>query len=415
MQVVDSLTHGLVEVRCAGILPDGGRVDVLWMATSVSNCLHWELRRIFSSAGYVEVNGKEKTKLFHAYNRVVEAMRPTTLSIFGPEVELFGKSWHAQRKGGVLAVSESLASDYHWCSTVGLVFLLCFFPTYRRSESHKLRNSLLLRMLFENVLTRDDALSCLTNDPPLATPSECTLDDDLAIHCKCVAHFVGNQRAALFLRTQSTGQALLAEMLLELWQHRGCHNCRVWLRSLLERISHLIDYSVDEWNRFGGRACADHFLETPNGKRRRVSNGIKDQLMHDAVVKTSGESTAKHMRGLGLNLDESLARQWERDKLCERKAARWLSLTMPQAVSVCFDAARIGKPARGVMAGLIFGCGTGYGAILTPQDRLSNTSHIRGRFWWGWSKRGLGQRRLLEEGLEQQGRSSGHSATWPKG
>ena len=83
--------------------------------------------------------------------------------------------------------------------------------------------------------------------------------------------------------------------------------------------------------------------------------------MHDAVVKTSGESTAKHMRGLGLNLDESLARQWERDKLCERKAARWLSLTMPQAVSVCFDAARIGKPARGVMAGLIFGCGTGYG------------------------------------------------------
>ena len=61
MQVVDSLTHGLVEVRCAGILPDGGRVDVLWMATSVSNCLHWELRRIFSSAGYVEVNGKDKT------------------------------------------------------------------------------------------------------------------------------------------------------------------------------------------------------------------------------------------------------------------------------------------------------------------------------------------------------------------
>jgi hypothetical protein len=248
-----------------------------------------------------------------------------------------------------------------------LCALLCYLPSYRRHDQQRVY--VIMRLFLENALARDDAVKCLTTEPPQPLRQCCDVKAEIDKHCHCVSHFMTTQRARLLTDDGASSQSLLGIMLLDLWQVRECGACRMWLRTVIEKTASFVDGDAEGWNRFDGQTTKEHFLIGPKGKRRRVNNSLKDQLMHDAVTKSSGVSTAKHIKGLGLNLDESLCRSWERDKLCERKAARWLTFEEPQPISIAFDGARIGKPSRSIVAGLISSCTSGFGAVMTPQDR----------------------------------------------
>jgi hypothetical protein len=125
MSLRDLSFNGLVELRGAAVLTDGSRVDLLWIATRCDTSLRWDARRVFLSIGYAEIDGKEKTKFFHVFNRITNSFRPCASSIFGGEswLSLFGRSWHAQRKRSAKAAEDQCTAggEHHWCSTVGLL------------------------------------------------------------------------------------------------------------------------------------------------------------------------------------------------------------------------------------------------------------------------------------------------------
>ena len=251
---------------------------------------------------------------------------------------------------------------------LGLLVLLTFLPGYRKHPKDQQRACMLTRMFIEATMDRDVAMEILAAKPPAQAEALCDCPSEDGFFCECISHLIAKKQMLLITEKQKlTSQAVLAQLLYDMWMQRSCPACSAWTTSLLKCIAEKIDNKYLEWDVFNSGAVGDLLLVSPSGKRRRINNGLKDVLMHDAITKTSGESTAKHVAGLGLKFDESVARSWERAKLCERKAARWATFEIPQSFSIAFDAARIGKPARNIMAGVLWGCSANKGAILTPQ------------------------------------------------
>ena len=215
-------------------------------------------------------------------------------------------------------------------------------------------------------------MEILASKPPAKANSLCVCEmSEEGFFCKCLGHLRAKKLQLLLTDNALTSQAVLAQLLYDLWQQRECPACNAWTTVLLKSIALKVDEKYAEWDVFNSGAVNDLLLVSPSGKRRRINSCLRDVLMHDAITKTSGSSTAKHVTGLGLKVDESVARSWERDKLCERKAARWSTFEGPQSFAIAIDAARIGKPARNIIAGVIWGCKSGKGAVLTPQVRVA--------------------------------------------
>ena len=361
----------IVAVRSNGVLPCGDRVDLQWIATRCQDSFRWDLRRVFDAAGYKEVSGSGKTKFCNVYNRIHESIRPVVFSLFGGEAILFGRSWHAERMRGTMAMTFTSSFDNHWCSTIGLLVLLTFLPGYRKHPKDQQRACMLARMFLEATVERDVAMQILASKPPAQAMALCDCEiGEEGFFCKCIGHLMAKKQALILTEPSLTSQAVVAQLLFDIWGQRECPACSAWAAELLKSIAQKVDDAYAVWDVFNIGAVKDLLLVSPSGKRRRINSGLKDVLMHDAITKTSGESTAKHVAGLGLNVDESVARSWERAKLCERKAARWATFEGPQSFSIAFDAARIGKPARNIIAGVIWGCKSEKGAMLTPQVRV---------------------------------------------
>jgi hypothetical protein len=248
----------IVAVRTNGVLLCGARVDLHWIATRCEGSLRWDLRRIFEAAGYQEVKGSEKTKFAHVYNRINESLRPVVFSLFGGDATLFGRSWHAERKRGNNGNTDTTSFDNHWCSTIGLLVLLTFLPGYRKHPKDKQRACMLTRMFIEATMDRDVAMEILAEKPPAQAEALCDCPSADGFFCECISHLIAKKQFLLLTEKQKlTSQAVLAQLLYDMWLQRSCPACSAWTTSLLKCIAEKIDNKYLEWDVFNSGAVGD--------------------------------------------------------------------------------------------------------------------------------------------------------------
>ena len=203
-------------------------------------------------------------------------------------LELFDV-WRPNRKS-LKAAAKALGMPYapgaiehdEWhMSTCGMIVVLMFLATYVHGRLARLKTVLCPQLLFEALLTNEDAEALLGQDVPQAIRLDCGfvrgerlcchLEDALQ-HRQATAASV-QRRAALFLQS--------------LWVHRStCGACMAWFKDRLQHVVSALDrhapscaYTSDP------RKRKVHGGDELSRKRRRLGGDYKQALVTQTVTK----------------------------------------------------------------------------------------------------------------------------------
>lgn len=159
----------------------------------------------------------------------------------------------------------------------------------------------------------------------------------------------------------------LATMCLELFARSSeCPALRHWCQVLLSRVAAAFrDAKWDDASKFSFDAIRNGIL--PGGQqRRRLDEDFRDAACIDMLVSKRAKTTGEFLQA-----DGQVCRQagWRMDNLAVRlyMSAATEHLHTAKYISVCFDAARLGEPAKDTVVGLCWSMDRGFGAWLAPQ------------------------------------------------
>lgn len=196
--------------------------------------LKWELRRLLPAVGYIE-KGRGSSVSFLIRDQLVSWRGRWDLFQL-PETQAYGASRASgmQRvaRGSMERGAAAALEPEAWFSTQGMLFVWCWWATYRRGGAKQHTMDTLAAFLKKTV-TADDALSFVH---AVVTPEEfelCTANADDAGHCICMRELQHDLFTVpadpyealirVLMRVQAqencpTARALAARMVLQLSQ-----------------------------------------------------------------------------------------------------------------------------------------------------------------------------------------------------
>jgi hypothetical protein len=314
--------------------------------TSTANLLRWEIRDVLPAIGYQE------TSAGTAVCRRIADLEPTWASVIlsaglEPLRSHIGLSREMARRRKDLDSLEH-ASQEAWYSTDALLVLLSDWPHSRKSfDDRKLAIAVGSFVISQTVPL--DKLGELGLERPLEEwiPAcrQLPIKDG---RCFCV-YFAMKQFGEL--DTSEPPQRRILHVLACLRAQPRCKVCTVWLMEVVAAVSKEIDATANEWGHYDPFKSGCAKMMGPSGrKRKRINAGFKEAFAVQAFKEKRCHSTDGMLRsveptmaGHGLGMDMELA------FLHDLQAAAMLTFHDPHVVFACWDAARVGNPAKDLM------------------------------------------------------------------
>lgn len=142
-------------------------------------------------------------------------------------------------------------------------------------------------------------------------------------------------------------------------------------------------------------------------KKRRMDFHVKQYVLADAVQSGSASSCSNAAKSLNGNVAPNSGLKWRGQEMSAYRAASILAFSSVGSVSVALDGARIGRPAKEILAGFIYCDRMARCAALPPQ--VASRQRLRAIGWvWGYAggERQVSscrRRNLRENGVDGEG------------
>ena len=247
--------------------------------------------------------------------------------------------------------AEIAAEQEFWLSTSGLVSLLVWWPSFKRKlEDREAIGSVTAAFL---ATTCDVALVKECSEMSisancLAKCNRAPRDSDNT--CPCIqnlAHALETRRNVARL----TPHTQLVACLHDMHDRLCCEASKHHLLGMVHRLASHIDGRGEHWGDCSKAAMERAQLLGNSGKKRRRSDAhYRDLCMQDTEALSSKLVYEKDTGGSGASAKRSTGRTWLSRAMSERLAVgRLAGQGCPRNIALCFDAARIGRPAQEIL------------------------------------------------------------------
>ena len=309
-----------------------------WSRAVGDNRLRWELRRTAPSCGFID---KSKHTIVSRQISWNWSRWEGVLCSSGLQpAEHMGQSRRALQR---LREADDDDEQEHWCSSEGVLTLLLYWSAHRKAVCHRMLAELWGCCWLEKCVPAETVFR--GGDPwkpPPSVPLCCQVAPIQGTHCACLSKALGEVGRPEY--GTNTPQGFL--FLQAAWLRRDplCKACALWASMLVTEAARSAEEHIEMWADFkwhkGGAAILQGLA-----KRRRIDPHVKEYVMRVAPQVGSAASAAMAVRSLD-SVDRRVGFQWMMQDCCALQASQRLSFGIPGAHALCFDASRIGKPAR---------------------------------------------------------------------
>lgn len=231
--------------------------------------------------------------------------------------------------------------DQYWLSTFYMVIISLKNTVWRKRDHGKESSREFLAQFL--IATLDGALILEKMDFQAIDPcilSQCTAgaDDGKCEHIRQVLFKLAGE--------SYSPQWMVVRAFTELLQFPECDCCHSLLTLYLDAVVSIIESTVGKW---GTTNLLDeeftNVLTASGVKRRRIEDVVKDAIMRKASEHNgAGPSVVASSTGLA---NANLCYKWRLQELAKFRGTCLVEYgTYPRTMHSCFDAARLGKPAK---------------------------------------------------------------------
>lgn len=250
-------------------------------------------------------------------------------------------------------------------STAMVIVVLLHLQECRRRVRDRQLCGVLVAKLFEVCLPADLHDAHDPFDVSHAAMGECG-DDRVDGECVHVRQLLAEQRG----KDGGAGprSSTLAYRLSFLLAHRYCPAFRSQLRDSLLKIQEAIDADIERWGAFDWHT-SDAALVDSRRRGRRMDPHVRDLVLRRGLQE--GRAATVGLMAKGLAHDPAQVTRWREAEMSSYKVSAVLTFTECQTISLAYDCARIGRPAREAL--LVTCCAPGptpeesRHAVLPPQ------------------------------------------------
>ena len=260
---------------------------------------------------------------------------------------------------------EELASAEQewWVSTPMLLVLLVDLEATRRRVNDRELAHTLLEKLLEATFPAEAASECNPWRFSAQVLEECA-EDELDGECEHVRSLQAGfrQRAE-----QESPQAFLASAIATLYAHRYCSAVAQQVGAIAEQVASGMERDASHWGDSDWHRSRVANL-TCRARSRRVDPHVREYVLRQGLEQGHGTTPGQLAKGTAA-VHRSQAVQHREQEMSAYRASSVLSFERSQVISVCCDAARLGRPAREILLGACSApaCDDSRHCILPPQ------------------------------------------------
>jgi hypothetical protein len=325
------------------VLQDGGsmrKTTLMSWTDRGTNHLRWSLYDLMRTAGYKETASsrywglwRTQKKKWHQWLDLcgIEAANVTGDS----EAQVLGQSASAA------SLADPMVEKECWLSTCVVPNLLAWWIVHRRSNDYKLEVRRALETFLASTVQGSVADDLLDRQPLPEEATLCSTEPVVNGVCVCMRGIIEN---ALFQNVEHSPQQLCASFLEELLMQSNCGCALAVARRVSTGLADDIESHRNSWGKSDLTKESDAWLHGFSGvKRRRANPHLKQQCVLD------GDRTAPEIaRSSGLQKSNAgTAKGWVTNWLSGMRGTCLVSSDQfSGTLSSCFDAARLGRPAK---------------------------------------------------------------------
>lgn len=160
-------------------------------------------------------------------------------------------------------------------------------------------------------------------------------------------------------------QERVSGILKTLFHHRSCPSISARCSRLVLQVAAAVEQSVESWGCFDWQFSSQAVYHGA-ARSRRIDPHLKQFAVSGAIaegrVKTVGQAT----KAIGMS-SSSTPVQWSHSELAAYRASSLLSFGESQYICVAVDGARVGKPAKELIFGVLSSPAQNRSCIMPPQ------------------------------------------------
>jgi hypothetical protein len=162
-------------------------------------------------------------------------------------------------------------------------------------------------------------------------------------------------------------QRHIGKCIVHMFDNMVCGALTQWLRHSLQHIADDIEDNNKEWGFFDWhKTCEAAVVNPATSHRRRSDHHAKQFAVRSAIASGEAASCSGAARSMS-GVDRRRAYAWKVQEMSCFQAASLFNFDNAESVSVAYDAARLGNPAKEMLAILATNLATGRHAALPPQ------------------------------------------------
>lgn len=363
-----------VLLHVAGVLDRGDALRTSLKCWAAQGSLRWELRRLLPASGWKETRHRHLSKALKDMWTEWEALA-WSMGLY-PHEHL-GKSRRAiagearqQGRGEVEGEHE------FWVSTTMLLLLFVHLRGQKRRPQGRVLARELGRLFVELCVPASSLQGFDEWVPPQDVARLCSKDPKVDGFCACLQR--ASSEGSRLVRGEQSPQNHQMNVLRYLFELRECRALREWASLLVKRLSAVVDMSVRDWGDF-------HWHQTPAAackglmRGRRVDQHAK-MLVLESAVQDGKTATLGQAAKAMYSVRSGQAVKWCALEMAAYRATCLLTFSRSQTLAIAFDAARIGKPAKELIVGILSDPLANKHCVLPPQVPLlqSLIAHVLG-------------------------------------
>ena len=341
-----------VLLRASGATQSGEQVSLTWKAWSRPS------ERALPSLGYAD--GKSWT-LARAMSEEWVKWRAIFSNAGLDPGECCGRSMKAVT--AKLLPDESLddAEQEWWINTEALIVMMLHFACHKRVVQQRRSCELAAKIVLERCLPAAVVGNLPLKSPPGEFLELCEQMPRLQGGCPCLLEVL----TPLAQSGARSVQASIVGRLQALQGHLRCPCVKAWFGALVKAVASSMEQSVGAWGDRHRQKTDAAAVQGPQ-KRRRTDPHLREWASSAAVKSGAAATTTMASRSTEV-LDGSQAIRLQVKEMCGFLASLCLSFQQGGAISLAYDASKVGKPAREHLIGVTSCLRTARHAVLAPQ------------------------------------------------
>jgi hypothetical protein len=251
-----------------------------------------------------------------------------------------------------------------WLSTELLCLVLMTAVAKARELDRRDRAHLLFNFFAERVLTAEVANDLASTDVPAGLPNQCVIGVQGG-RCECLRTFLQQFQGPR--RGTRSPQWHAAETILEIFLKVPvhCEDGRLWVKLLVQMFASAAQQSLSSWGDADWHGTSVAALVGVK-RNRRIDPHVKRRCVRDSLADGISTSVAEAVRHVAVG-SKARASAWIGEEMAAYQASCQLQLGSEQVLSITVDGARVGKPARELLCGIVSASGSCIFASLPPQ------------------------------------------------